>query len=180
MSPLSNLADWLLYRSPAAAWLDSPFAGPTIFGASALVVASVVLSTRSWWPRAVSFLAMLLAVLALWQESLGLPRPLPPTALCVPMVVKGYIVQEPDVINLFLERQSSPGHIEFFYLPFDERFAVALQRAVAESLAEGGAVVLCGPDYEEEKSPWADGRKAPKDFPHRRPVPADPFKTPHP
>ena len=107
---------------------------PVLFALLAVTVGACAISARGPWIRAAAFSVSLGVSAALWQLSLGLPRPVlisAPTGTVV-----GYHLDEPRAIYLWVTPPGSaiPASLE---LPWSERQAAQLQEAAEKAKKRG-------------------------------------------
>lgn len=112
---------------------------PMIFivaGAAALIATFCL---RRAWGKAVGFLITLGLMAALWQASLGRPRPaiMPP-----PMgVVTGFMLDEPHAIYLWIVPNGRRVPVAY-RLPWNEKQAAELMRAARRARKRGTALMI--------------------------------------
>jgi hypothetical protein len=109
-------------------------AGPILYGVLALALGACALAAQGAWLRASAFCLTLALVAALWQTSLGRPRP--PLFVHPAGTVVGYRFDEPHAIYLWMV---GPGeHVPTAYaLPWSEHQAAQLQKAAEEAKRQG-------------------------------------------
>jgi hypothetical protein len=107
---------------------------PVMFALLALCAGASAIAVRDAWVRAVSFCATLALAGALWQISLGRPRP--PMFDTPTGTVVGYRFDEPRAIYLWMlpPGQSAPTA---FALPWSEHQAAQLQEAAEQARRQG-------------------------------------------
>ncbi len=107
---------------------------PVLFALFAVTVGACAISARGPWIRASAFAVSLGLSGALWQLSLGLPRPV---LLAAPTgTVLSYRLDEPRAIYLWVTppRGTVPASLK---LPWSERQAVQLQEAAEQAKKHG-------------------------------------------
>lgn len=109
-------------------------ATPILFGLLALCLGGCAITARGAWIRAGSYCATVGLVAALWQTSLGRPRP--PLLESPTGTVVSYRFDEPRAIYLWM---LSPGENTptAFALPWSERQAAQLQEAAEQAHRQG-------------------------------------------
>jgi hypothetical protein len=107
---------------------------PVLFALLAVTVGACAISARGPWVRAAAFSVSLGVSAALWQLSLGLPRPV---LLAAPTgTVVSYHLDEPRAIYLWVTppRGTVPASLK---LPWSERQAAQLQEAAEQAKKRG-------------------------------------------
>jgi hypothetical protein len=120
-----------------AAGLAGPGSLPVLFGLLAVTVGACAISARGAWVRAAAFTVTLGLSGALWQLSLGEPRPV---LFAAPSgTVVGYHLDEPRAIYLWVTPTGSavPAAYE---LPWSESQAAQLQLAAEQAEKHGQAL----------------------------------------
>ncbi len=107
---------------------------PVMFGLLALSAGICAMAAHLAWVRALSFVITLGLAGALWQTSLGRPRP--PTFAVPTGTVVGYRFDEPRAIYLWM---LPPGETAptAFALPWSEKKAAELQEAAEQARRKG-------------------------------------------
>ena len=107
---------------------------PIVFGLLALSAGACAMSARAPWVRAGSFCLTVALAAALWQTSLGRPRP--PLFDAPSGTVIGFRFDEPRAIYLWM---LPPGERAptAFALPWSEHQAAQLQEAAEQARKEG-------------------------------------------
>ncbi len=107
---------------------------PALFGLLAVTVGACAISARGAWARATAFSVSLGLSAALWQFSLGQPRPVllsPPTG-----TVLSYHLDEPRAIYLWVTPPGSSVPAAYA-LPWSESQAAELQAAAEQAKKQG-------------------------------------------
>lgn len=107
---------------------------PVVFGVLAVSAGACALAVRDGWLRAASFCLTLALAGALWQTSLGRPRP--PLFDTPSGTVVSFRFDEPRAIYLWM---LAPGERTptAFALPWSERQAAELQEAAEKARKQG-------------------------------------------
>lgn len=110
---------------------------PVMFGLLALAAGICAMAAQLAWVRALSLVATLGLAGALWQTSLGRPRP--PSFAAPTGQVIGYRFDEPRAIYVWI---LPPGETvpTAFALPWSERKAAELQEAAEQARRKGEPV----------------------------------------
>lgn len=107
---------------------------PIVFGLLALSVGACAIAVRGAWVRAGSFCLTVALAAALWQTSLGRPRP--PVFDTPSGTVVGFRFDEPRAIYLWMLPAGAHAPTAF-QLPWSERQAAQIQQAAEQAKKEG-------------------------------------------
>lgn len=107
---------------------------PVLFALFALALGACAITVRRAWARASAFCLTVVLGAAIWQTSLGRPRP--PLFEAPVGTVVGYRFDEPHAIYLWMLPPG--GHAPTaFALPWSEHQAAQLQQAAEEARKQG-------------------------------------------